>query len=194
MPVRPCDEPLLEAGLEHLSAHSLYTRFFTGMTRLGTALLHRLADADQVDHLAWAAIDPTRPDLPGVGIGHAIRLAAEPTRADIALTVIDAYQRQGIGSLLLALLYAQAPAHGISTFSAQMLEANYALVRDLRHLGAATHFADDCYEILFPVRTFDSPPPGPDAPLAAFQHIVQRLSAVLADIPAHDLLLQQVAV
>lgn len=60
----------------------------------------------------------------------------QPDVAEVAVTVLDAYQGRGLGTLLLGLLSRDAATHGIRTFRAYVLEHNAAMLRIFRDLGA----------------------------------------------------------
>ena len=44
-------------------------RIHTAVPRFSEEQLRYLTDVDQVDHVAWAALDPAAPDVPGAGVG-----------------------------------------------------------------------------------------------------------------------------
>lgn len=62
--------------------------------------------------------------------------------AEVAVTVLDAYQGRGLGTLLLGLLSRSAAAQGIRTFRAYVHEDNDAMLRIFRDLGAKVGRAD----------------------------------------------------
>ncbi|MEM7657857.1 MAG: GNAT family N-acetyltransferase, partial [Bacteroidota bacterium] len=118
-----------------LSDQSLYTRFFSGSKPPEKALTRWLESIDQEKHVSWGALHASRPEIPGVGIMHLIQLPQRPGVAEIAITVIDAYQRHGLGTYFLALLYALCPSLGIHTLIADVLESNQAVIQLVLALG-----------------------------------------------------------
>jgi protein lysine acetyltransferase len=60
----------------------------------------------------------------------------DPTTAEIAFTVADAYQGRGIGSFLIAALSVAAVVDGVERFSARMLADNVAMRTIMDHFGA----------------------------------------------------------
>src|SRR4029450_3565012 len=66
----------------------------------------------------------------GVGVARYVREAGDPTVAEVAVTVADAYQRRGIGTLLVRTLGEVAAGNGIRTFVNYVLWDN-AAARDL---------------------------------------------------------------
>ena len=74
--------------------------------------LDYLCRVDQDRHVAWCALDPTRADRPGLGLGRFVRDADDPTTAEMAFVVIDDFQNRGLGTILLAVLTLRAEALG----------------------------------------------------------------------------------
>ena len=135
-PIQPVDRERLRVGLHQLSPTSRYHRFHAAVSELSTEQLRQLAEVDQVNHLAWIALDPALPGEPAVGVARCIRLPTEPHTAEVAVTVLDAYQGRGLGTLLLGVLSQAAAAHDIRTYRAYVEEDNDAMLRIFRDLGA----------------------------------------------------------
>jgi RimJ/RimL family protein N-acetyltransferase len=135
-PIRPEDRDRLRVGLHQLSAASRYHRFLATVSELSEEQLRYLTDVDHVNHLAWIALDPVLPEEPAVGVARCIRFPENPAMAEVAVTVLDAYQGRGLGTLLLGLLSRSAAAQGIRTFRAYVHEDNDAMLRIFRDLGA----------------------------------------------------------
>jgi RimJ/RimL family protein N-acetyltransferase len=141
-PIAPADRDRLRVGVRRLSAASRYHRFHAAVSELSAEQLRRLTDVDQMNHLAWIALDPALPDEPAIGVARCIRLPEHPATAEVAVTVLDAYQGRGLGTLLLGLLGRAAAAQGIRTFRAYVQEDNDAVLRIFRDLGVAVESAD----------------------------------------------------
>jgi GNAT superfamily N-acetyltransferase len=73
---------------------------------------------------------------PGVGLARYVRSRGDPTLAEAAVAVLDAYQQRGIATALLQRLAVEVRRHGISTFTASILWENRKLLDELRVLGA----------------------------------------------------------
>jgi len=136
-PVLPEDRQRLENGLLRMSAESRYQRFFSPIRGLSDKQLRYFTEVDQNNHVACIALDPSASGLPGIGIARFVRYRDQPMMAEVAFTVIDAFQARGLGSLLLATLYLVAQTRGIETFRALVLVANGTVVDWLRRLGAS---------------------------------------------------------
>jgi GNAT superfamily N-acetyltransferase len=135
-PVRPTDRHELAVGYEHLSAQARHLRFFTAPSRLSDADLEYLTNLDYKCHFAWAAFAFDEPDQPGIGVARYIRDPAQPDHAEVAVTVLDDYQRRGLGTLLLRMLADQARRNGITTFVSHILWDNRELLETLSAAGA----------------------------------------------------------
>jgi GNAT superfamily N-acetyltransferase len=135
-PILPEDKDRLREGLRLLSPESRYLRFHSPVTKLTDEQLRYLTEIDYHDHMAWVALDEDNPDVPGIGVARYVRLADEPTIAEAAVTVLDAYQGRGVGTLLLGLLARSARAAGIDTFRNYVLLENDAMLDLFDQLGA----------------------------------------------------------
>ena len=126
-----------------LSPESRYHRFFAAVDTLSPAQLRYFTEIDYQDHFAWIAfVEGTRPPLP-VGVSRFIRLAGDPTAAEAAVTVVDEYQRQGVGSALMRLLAHSALERGVTQFVFAVMGDNEAMMRLLQSVGAdLDHWAD----------------------------------------------------
>lgn len=165
--LRPHDRDGLLAGFARLSPESRYLRFFTAVPRLPEAILRRLLDVDDWNHLALVAEAPcTTPDgaAEGYGIARFVRLADAPDTAEASIAVVDHMQGRGLGKLLLSVLAAAARERGIVRFRAEVLRANMAMSAVLRD------FADDLHPVFDganAVYHFDLPGPCAAPPEAA---------------------------
>ena len=132
--VQSTDAALLADGFARLSAASRQTRFLAVKKQLSAAELRYLTDVDHHDHEALAALD--RAGGQGVGIARYIRDADDPQAAEIAVTIVDDWQRRGLGTELLAELSDRARQEGICRFTALADAHNVAVAAGLRNAGA----------------------------------------------------------
>lgn len=134
-PVVPDDKALFLAAFERLSPLSRYRRFLSPLPRLSSALLDYLTEVDHHRHTAWLAVAEERAGPAAVGVARAIRLD-DPRGAEIAVTVIDPYQRRGVGRLLLGTLVLEAAEAKVSRFVGLVLADNAPMLAVLRRVGA----------------------------------------------------------
>jgi GNAT superfamily N-acetyltransferase len=138
-PIRPEDKDALTTGLHRLSAESRYRRFMAPIVELSEEQLAYLTEIDYFGHFAWVAVLEDQPDL-GIGVGRYVRLEEDPQLAEAAVTVLDDYQGNGLGTLLVGVLAATARMAGILRFRAYVLEANQPMLEFLRGLGADAEY------------------------------------------------------
>ncbi len=130
-PVLPGDDERTVHGHIQFSNETLYRRFMTA--RVPTpALLHYLSEVDYVDHFVWVVTDGDDP----VADARFVRDESDPTVAEIAFIVADAYQGRGIGSFLISALSIAARVDGVEKFSARMLSDNLPMRSIMDHYGA----------------------------------------------------------
>ena len=131
--VRPGDVPALARAYARLSEESRYRRFFTARPELSDSILHGAAEVDHENHEALVAL----PLLSGEIVGECrfVRLPDRQDTADLAVTVVDAWQGRGLASALLARLSARALEVGVAYFTAEILAENRTVLDMLPRLG-----------------------------------------------------------
>ena len=132
-PVRPDDKPLLVAAFERLSEESRYLRFMGYKKVLSLRDLEFFTELDHVDHEAIAAIDPFTGE--GLAVARYMRFSQDPSAAEAAVVVIDAWQGRGLGSVLLERLAERAREHGIERFEATLFTDNKAMLALFEQIG-----------------------------------------------------------
>jgi GNAT superfamily N-acetyltransferase len=150
-PVRPEDKARIASGLEKLSSRSRYLRFLGAGAAPTEKTLRYLTEIDQVNHMAWIAVDPSVPGEPALGVARCVRVAGEPDVAEVAIVVGDPFQNRGLGSLLFELLAGSAKEHGIATFRASVLRENTKIVHALQELGASGAVDEGLLHVDMPV-------------------------------------------
>lgn len=137
--VRPLlagDRHELAAAFAELSAHSRRLRFLGAGTELEPDDLEYLTSIDYHDHFALVALLADGPWPRGIGVARYVRDPDEPTAAEVAVTVSDAYQRRGLGTMLTRLLADVAVANGIRTLVHFVLWENTTAIELLTEQGA----------------------------------------------------------
>jgi ribosomal protein S18 acetylase RimI-like enzyme len=124
------------AAVGRTSGASLQRRFFgikRGFSEAETAFF---MDIDFDKHVALVALleEDQRPAIVGGGRYVLVR----DGEAELAFLVIDAYQRQGIGRLLMKHLIMIAQARGLRALTAEVLPENAAMLRLFKDFGFQT--------------------------------------------------------
>ena len=133
--LHPGDGPGLAEAFEQLSETSRYRRFFAVKPRLSEESVAFFTDVDHRDHEALAAMTPDSRQL--VGVARFIRNSGKPDQAEVAVTVIDSWQRRGLATVLLCELAQRAAAEGIRHFTAEILAENRPMLTLVRRLEQA---------------------------------------------------------
>jgi CRP-like cAMP-binding protein len=131
-PVLPGDSVRTLQGHVQFSSETLYRRFMSARVP-SPALMDYLAEVDYVDHFVWVMTDQ---DGQPVADARFVRDDHDPSVAEIAFTVADAYQGRGIGSFLIDALAVAARVGGVEKFSGRMLADNVAMRAIMDHYGA----------------------------------------------------------
>lgn len=147
--LEPSDDEAVNRLFYRLSPESIYRRFFSPMPRpdrFAAALLR----IDHHDREALAAIEGGEV----VAVAQYSRPAGS-AQADLAIVVADAWQRQGIGTRLIAALAERAVAEGVSAFSVDIQGDNYGAMRLLERVapGSRLAFAGGVGETVIPLPT-----------------------------------------
>jgi RimJ/RimL family protein N-acetyltransferase len=133
-PVLPGDNERAAHGPVRFSSDTLYRRFHMATGMPTETLMTYLFEVDYVDHFVWVMTDGA--DGPGVADARFVRDEDDPTIAEIAFTVGDAYQSRGIGSFLMGALAVAARYGGVERFSARVLSENSSMREILDGFGA----------------------------------------------------------
>ncbi len=164
-PVLPEDRERLRVGLGQLSPQSRYLRFFSSVEHLTERQLDYLTNPDQINHVAWGALDAADPEHPGLGIGRFVRQDDPPESAEMAIAIADNFQHRGLGTVLLGVLYLLAGIRGIKSLQGIMLPENRAVFHGLQNIGAELTRQGNLFQLGLPVHQDLSrlpPTPGGD--------------------------------
>jgi RimJ/RimL family protein N-acetyltransferase len=133
--LEPGDEEAVAGLFGRMSSQSLYRRFFSPVLRVEqfTRLVLRI---DGHERAAVAAIA----DGEVVGVAQYSRVS-RASRADLAIMVADAWQRQGLGTRMVAALAVRAAAEGIEAFTVDVQGDNHAAMRLLHRMAPGTRLA-----------------------------------------------------
>jgi GNAT superfamily N-acetyltransferase len=128
-PMGPASRALIEQAMLRLSPESSRRRFFSVRYRLSEQELDDLTGPERPGRLAIGA-SARWPDgrVEGVGVARFVRVPDRRDVAEVAVTVIDPYQRLGIGGRLLQRLAREAKRRGIHRLSGVVLPDNVPML------------------------------------------------------------------
>lgn len=132
--LRPDDAARYEAFVRGLSRETLYNRLLGAGLAVTPEGLQRLVNVDQRTHVALAAVLRERGEVRIVGVAR-YALEADPSLAELAVTVDDAWQGRGIGHRLLAALVRRARSAGVARLFGDCFPSNTAMLALLRDAG-----------------------------------------------------------
>lgn len=119
-PIRPDDVERLQAFHRTLSPVVIHLRFHGMLRELPSNLARSFCTVDGRDRVAFVAVASVPEQI--VGVGRYDRV--DPTTAEIAFVVTDAYHHMGIGTRLLERLIHSARRHDIGQLLAWVLPGN----------------------------------------------------------------------
>lgn len=182
--VRPADKQKLREGFEHLSSESRRRRFLGHKSQLSEAELRFFTDVDGINHVALAAFEVDRQGNEGkcVGVARFVCTPEDWTVAEIALVVADAYQRLGIGRLLLQRLLAAAAVRGVRRVQFYSLADNDALRRLIKRVAETATLHSEGGVMM---GEFDVPPADPAAVAALDSSRPQGECSLRPSLPNH---------
>lgn len=153
-----------------LQARSRELRFLTPKVRLTPDELRELSRIDGRDRVALVAeLDDGRP----VGIARFVRYAGDVTVADVAVAIIDSWQRRGIGIRLAQELADHARSVCVRRFTAHILPENEGSLRLMHHVGGGVRPVEsDAHSAEFEITL-----PDPAAPSISMVSETTRISS-----------------
>lgn len=152
-PARPSDATRVEDYLIGLSPETRRLRFWSQAIDV-RGLAARIVDVDHRDHLTLLVLQGGDE---GRMIGGAQYIRVEGGRAEVSLSVTDQFQGKGIGSILLGQMAQEAARHEITTFVADVLPENHAMVNVFRASGftVSIRATPGAIEVEFPILLTD---------------------------------------
>lgn len=131
--LQPDDQAGLEAAVDHTSAQSLYRRFFGAKRHFTDEEVAFFLHVDFVSHVALVAVvkEDGRPTIVAGGR----YVVVQPGKAELAFTVVDAYQGQSIGAALMRHLIGIARNAGLEEFIADVLPSNDPMLKVFERSG-----------------------------------------------------------
>ncbi len=148
-PARPADATRVEDYLIAMSPETRRLRFWSQAIDVRT-LAAKIVDVDYHDHMTLLAL--TGGDE-GTMVGGAQWVRLDAGRAEFGVSVADAYQGRGIGSILIGQMAQAAASAEITTFVAEVLPENHRMVNVFRASGfpVSIRATPGSLEVEFPI-------------------------------------------
>jgi RimJ/RimL family protein N-acetyltransferase len=127
------DRDAMVAAVDSASDQSIYRRFFGARRHFTEQEISFFVDVDFLNHVALVAVieENERPEI----VGGCRYVVTDPGRAEIAFAVIDRYQGQGVGAILMKHIGILARAAGLRELIAEVLPENAPMLKVFRHSG-----------------------------------------------------------
>ncbi len=168
--IRSDDKTRLLEHFAGLSASARYFRFFGCKRYLTAEDLARYTELDFVSHVGLAAVVEHAGTERFIGVGRYAR--KDSSRAEVALAVLDEFQGNGVGPLLIRHLGHIAHRGGITQFEADVRGDNSRMLAVLHKSGCILHHANGAGIVHFNLQCpeLSASPPEPQGGTYAVGH------------------------
>jgi acyl-CoA synthetase (NDP forming)/GNAT superfamily N-acetyltransferase len=148
----PNDFDAVQAMHEAMAPDNIYLRFFSYSKRSAETEARRICRDPDPETPGGAALLALL-DGELAGVASYAGLIGQPGQAEVAFAVADHMHHRGIATLLLEHLVSLARSRQISEFTAETLSENRAMLKVFADAGLPVqrHFADEIYELTFPL-------------------------------------------
>lgn len=140
-------ERVVDTVFAGLSPRSRFLRFHSPVPRMSAGMRRKLLPVDGIERIAVAAWCGDEP------LGVARATAIGPGTADLAVAVVDAWHRRGLGRRLLTAVTERAERAGHTELHGSVLPENQPMLRLARSLYpmARMHFDGDAVQLRIPI-------------------------------------------
>lgn len=132
--VRPHNKKQISDGIRDMSPESIRNRFLGSKRDFSEQELQYLTQLDGWNHYA-IGIEELEGKKRGVAIVRLVRASHTDKEAEVAITIIDDYQRRGLGTLLMNLIILAAMERDVERLSFTFLPQNDGIVRLIQKAG-----------------------------------------------------------
>jgi GNAT superfamily N-acetyltransferase len=132
---QPEDRKALLAAVKRARMETLYNRFLAAKRQLSKQEEEFFLDIDFVNHVVLVA-EATEDGRPVI-VGGCRYIVIEPGKAEVAFSVIDAYQKKGLGRALLRHIAAISRQAGIEELVAEVFFDNAPMLKLFERSGLA---------------------------------------------------------
>lgn len=154
--VQPHNKKQISEGLRDMGPESIRNRFLGSKRDFSEQELQYLTVLDGWNHYAFG-IEEREKLKRGVGIIRLVRSSHSEKEAEIAITIIDEYQRMGLGEFLLNLIILAAMERDIEILSFTFLPQNASIHRLVKKAGVPIPgpHNQDYTQLFLDVKTLD---------------------------------------
>lgn len=142
--VLPSHREQISHGLKDLSVESIRNRFMGSKKEFSPQELEYLTNLDGWNHYAIGIEERDRPR--GVALVRMVRSSSDPLEAEVAITIIDEYQRLGLGSILMKFIALSALEREVKRLSFTFMPQNEGIIRLIHKLGNSYHGSDSAMD------------------------------------------------
>lgn len=132
--VRPHNKKQISEGLRNMSPESIRNRFLGSKREFSDQELQYLTNLDGWNHYALG-MEERDGNKRGIAIVRLVRASHDFKEAEVAITIIDDFQKRGLGSLLLNLIILAAKEREIERLSFTFLPLNYGIIHLINKVG-----------------------------------------------------------
>lgn len=136
-PIRPDDEPRMREMFYDFSERTVYLRYHAAIKAMPHEKLQIFCNVDYDTEMALVALAGPPDGEEVVGVGRYMTDAAKES-AEVAFTVADRCQRNGLGTYLFERLVEIAQAAGIRRFHAHVLVENAGMLKIFHRSGLSS--------------------------------------------------------
>jgi len=133
-PIRPDDEPLMREMFYEFSERTVYLRYHAAIKAMPHNKLQVFCNVDYDTEMALIAVLGPPGNERVIGVGRYMTDAAKES-AELAFTVTDEFQRNGLGTCLFERLIGIARDRGIRRFHAYVLVENSGMLKIFHRSG-----------------------------------------------------------
>lgn len=142
--VLPSHRAQISQSLKDLSAESIRNRFMGSKKEFSPQELEYLTNLDGWNHYAIGIEERDRPR--GVAIVRMVRSSSNPLEAEVAITIIDEYQKLGLGSVLMKFIAMSAFERNLEQLSFTFMPQNEGIIRLIQKIGKSSHGSDSAMD------------------------------------------------
>lgn len=133
-PLRADDRQLETDFIRHLSPQTRRQRFLCDFKQPSEALIDQMMDVDHDRRVALIALVRVEGELREIGVARYCA-TPDPDSCECAITIADAWQGQGLGTLLMHYLVDEARQHGFTRMISIDAASNHGMRRLARSLA-----------------------------------------------------------